>query len=207
LSCLLWLALGSSALAQAPVTYNVIYTGQLFGYFRYPELQVLRPSDQGGCSALSEEDQHLGPPEEAFQDLLNTRKASMRVAVGDNFAPFLLARQAWRPGADRLVPKEEYNYLPNYHMTGDWVRVNDDSMKKVSDDTQKIYHGEGTVPMDNVGCFLRLMHFDAIVPGKHDFYFGPERLRQLARFLKTDATSNPNNPRHLGFEGPLHPSF
>src|SRR5436305_6089162 len=27
------------------------------------------------------------------------------------------------------------------------------------------------------------MGYEAVVPGKHDFYFGPERLRELARFL------------------------
>jgi hypothetical protein len=37
---------------------------------------------------------------------------------------------------------------------------------------------------DNVGCFLRLAGYDAVVPGKHDFYFGPERLREYARYLK-----------------------
>src|SRR5260370_35038985 len=43
--------------------------------------------------------------------------------------------------------------------------------------------GWGFVPADNVGCFLVREKYTAVVPGKHDFYFGPERLRELVRFL------------------------
>ena len=39
------------------------------------------------------------------------------------------------------------------------------------------------VDADNVGCFLRLAGYDAVVPGKHDFYFGPQRLREYAQYL------------------------
>ena len=49
---------------------------------------------------------------------------------------------------------------------------------------------EGTVPSDNVGCFFRLMQFDAVAPGFDDFYFGPARLRQIARFLAEPATGD-----------------
>src|SRR5208282_915671 len=44
-------------------------------------------------------------------------------------------------------------------------------------------NGDGTIPTDNVACFLRRAGYAAIVPGKYDFYYGPERLRELARFL------------------------
>ncbi len=40
---------------------------------------------------------------------------------------------------------------------------------------------------DNVGCFLRLAGFAATVPGREDFYFGAQRLRQLAKYLATPA--------------------
>jgi hypothetical protein len=36
---------------------------------------------------------------------------------------------------------------------------------------------------DNVGCFLIQAGFDAMVPGKHDFYYGPDGLQNLARYL------------------------
>ena len=43
--------------------------------------------------------------------------------------------------------------------------------------------GENQILSDNVACFLRLMGFQAIVPGQQDFYFGPEHLRQLDEWL------------------------
>ena len=36
---------------------------------------------------------------------------------------------------------------------------------------------------DNVGCFLIQARFDAMVPGKHDFYYGPDGLQSLAQYL------------------------
>ena len=204
--CLLFLALGSRARAQELTQYKVVYTGSLFGYFRYPEVQDL---SQNGCPEFDpafDPAKRMGDPEQAFKSAMDNAANSIdkdnavksaeqqlivRVAVGDNFSPYLLARQAWNPDPnfDRLVPKEEYSYLPK---AGNWVRVTDDKqLNRANDDTLQLYHGEGVVPMDNVGCFLRLMHFDAIVPGEFDFYFGPERLRQVARFLKTPASPSP----------------
>ncbi len=64
---------------------------------------------------------------------------------------------------------------------------------------QTIAEGRGTIPTDNVGCFLRAAKFTAIVPGKHDFYFGAERVRQFARFLAgPDKTSNYEPVQMLG---------
>lgn len=208
ISCLLLSIPGSGALAQSPDGYKVIYTGALYGYFGYPEVQDLKIADR--CPGFSQD--LLGIPESAFQSVLDRhdphesvdpnkakeqgpypRIPIVRVAVGDNFAPYLLARQASNPRLHRLVPKEEYEYLPDLTFPGSqishWVRVKNAAMNTVSDDTLDLYHGESDVPMDNVGCFIRLMHFKAIVPGKFDFYFGPERLRQLARFLKSRAAS------------------
>jgi hypothetical protein len=197
ISCLLLLAPSSRVLAQAPSSYNVIYTGSLYGYFRYPEVQVLEP---GGCPAFNPDD--LGDPERAFESVLNKAAESahsdpvVRVATGDNFGPYLLARQAWNQDSNRLVPKDEYEYLPHTPSSGKsawpWVRVTDSHTDTKSTDTLNLNHGESDVPMDNVGCFIRLMHFDAIVPGKFDFYFGPERLRQLARFLKSPPKDGPD---------------
>jgi hypothetical protein len=46
-----------------------------------------------------------------------------------------------------------------------------------------VAEGNGRIPTDNVACFLSRAGYTAIVPGKQDFHFGPERLRQIARFL------------------------
>ncbi len=123
-SCLLLLA--SCSRPQAPSSYIVIYTGSLYGYFRYPEIQVL---GRGGCSEFSSE--KIGVPELAFQSVLNkaaesalnkTAKSAdqdpiVRVATGDSFGPYLLARQAWNPDSNRLVPKDRYVYLPHAPLT------------------------------------------------------------------------------------------
>lgn len=45
---------------------------------------------------------------------------------------------------------------------------------------------------DNVGTFFRLLGFSAIVPGKLDFRYGPERLRLIARYLASK--SAPGGP-------------
>src|SRR5262249_12216865 len=36
--------------------------------------------------------------------------------------------------------------------------------------------------------FFTSQQYDALVPGKHDFYYGPERLRQLATLLAKSGT-------------------
>jgi len=36
---------------------------------------------------------------------------------------------------------------------------------------------------DNVGCFLIRAGFDAMVPGKHDFYYGPDGCRIWRAYL------------------------
>src|SRR5688500_1757222 len=47
--------------------------------------------------------------------------------------------------------------------------------------------GAGTAGFDIDACFFRLAGFVAVVPGREDFRFGPERLRQLARYLASEA--------------------
>jgi len=121
------LSQGGGAFAQADVArYNVIYTGRLFGYFRYPGLQSL--DDNEGCPADAAEEKP--EPVAAFQETLNEaegtlRGTTVRVAVGDNFAPFLLARQMWSQKERVLVPKEEFDYFPDGSPPFGWVRFND----------------------------------------------------------------------------------
>ena len=59
-------------------------------------------------------------------------------------------------------------------------------------DELNLLKGKGLVPADNVGCFLRLAQFDVIVPGSFDFYFGPERLRELKGFIESTETIKPD---------------
>ena len=102
------------------------------------------------------------------------------VAVGDNFAPYVLSRRMFNDvtGAGYVDKGEyEYNPSPNQSPKG-WA-------KNLSPAALEAYlNGNGKLLNDNVGCFFRQMGFDALVPGRHDFYFGPERLRELAKFLR-----------------------
>ena len=103
LSFLIVFAAGS----QTPIssTYSVIYTGRLFGYFRYPEVQ--RKADTGGCPdpkafQFGEAVESFGTVSRSLPEIGTT----VRVAVGDNFAPFLLAREMRDPTGP-FVGKDE----------------------------------------------------------------------------------------------------
>jgi hypothetical protein len=127
----------------------------LFGYFRYPDIQTT--SDRGCPDPATTP----FPPQVAlFRDRLAKLRTANQplVAMGENFAPELLAREA-------------RNQTPGSPYFGELI---DKDLFTASSDA---------VGSDNVACFLRLMNFDAVVPGQQDFYYGPERLRQLARFL------------------------
>jgi hypothetical protein len=161
----------------------VIYTGRLFGYFRYPSQQT---SDEKGCP-----DPSTNPlPAEAaqFQAAMRDLSSSsepLPVAMGDNFAPELLARsmrnsQAGTPHFGELMSKDLFTPDPSGTV---WRRDFDLSSASL----RKLSSTQGAVPSDNVGCFLRLIGFKATVPGQEDFYFGAERLRELARFLAEPA--------------------
>jgi hypothetical protein len=161
-------------------SYNVVYTGRLFGYYRYPEVQTLQQQLRDCVDDITDK---TAPEANLFRQALDKadpKKTALRVATGDNFAPFLLSRQMW-DGTKALVEKETFT-----EFNGGW-RANAAFDKDFSANHPKEYDafmgGDSPVPIDNVGCFLRLMRFDAIVPGEHDFYFGPSRLQWLARYL------------------------
>jgi hypothetical protein len=81
----------------ASPAYSVVYTGRLFGYFRYPDIQTTTDRgcpDPGKISV---------PPQVAlFRATLARahRENQELVAMGDNFAPELLARTVENKTAD-----------------------------------------------------------------------------------------------------------
>ena len=173
---------------SAKPAYSVVYTGRMFGYFRYPDVQR---SDQTGCP--NEETTPLPAAVEQYRRTLRQTQGragmpEVLVSMGDDFAPELLARDmrdegpaAPHPG--ELVRKDLFTADPKGE--GWWLD------EPPPGGTLRIMpEDKGTVPSDNVGCFLRLMGFNAVVPGEQDFYFGPERLRQLGRFLAGPATGH-----------------
>ncbi len=145
----------------AKPAYSVVYTGRLFGYFRYPDVQT---SSDRGCPDNATTP--LPPQVELFRSTLNQLRFGEPelLAMGENFAPELLARAV----------RNEVPGTPHYG-----EMVNKDVFST----------GDNEIASDNVACFLRLMAFDAVVPGQQDFYYGPERLRKIARFLARPAGS------------------
>ncbi|HEX4810675.1 MAG TPA: 5'-nucleotidase C-terminal domain-containing protein [Bryobacteraceae bacterium] len=169
--------------ASTKPDYSIIYTGRLFGYFRYPSEQA---SDEKGCPDPAT----VPVPAEVAQFRasvgdLGRSGMPILVAMGDNFAPELLARairnrETGTPHAGELVSKDLFTPDPAGNGWHQDAALSPASLRELSS-------AQGAVPSDNVGCFLRLIGFNAAVPGQQDFNFGPERLRQLARFLAEPA--------------------
>lgn len=188
---------------------NIYYTSELFGYFRMPDLQPGNLGAEGCTNNLWESIEHESPAAKAFDDLWATPAAAggILVGTGDNFAPVLWARQfdVENPPSDQYrgldahgasqrvfnrTEKELFVWDPRGKQ---WItneRVSEDEHYRWLLD--RLVRGVGTIPTDNVGCFLRHAGYAAIVPGKYDFYFGPERLRELARFLASKEEFGPD---------------
>jgi hypothetical protein len=146
-------------------SYTVLYTGEMLGYFRMPELQL---DKFDSCPTAPERNSAAWQFQRSMANALeNQIGTTVRVAVGNNLAPYLLSRKIWNNG--------------EFHDKGS---VFDGSDDRYSQEHRTYTLGEGTIHADNVACFILATGFDALVPGIHDFYFGPERLREVARFLR-----------------------
>src|SRR5207247_9691851 len=134
--------------------HSLMYAGCVFGYFRSPTEQ---DDAMQSCSAITERRSDLVESFLNEMKTLDTPGATIRVAVGDNFAPFLLARQMWSPAVQPLQPTSKallgYDTDPQVLR---WVRQ--DQLSPAAN--QAIRSGRGTIPFDNVACFLRLAKFN-----------------------------------------------
>ena len=159
---------------------QVIYTGKLLGYFRVPDRQSFYAVSR--CLTSNSDK----PSEEAF-GFLKLRHENyanaILVGTGDNFAPQFEAR-VFNP-----VPSPSPGQYPTgnkelfFGDSGRWVSYEEINDPREHPLKKRLAKGLGTIPNDNVGCFLAAAQYAAIVPGKHDFYFGADRVRQFARFL------------------------
>ena len=192
-------ATDTNADKPADAKLDVIYTGRLLGYFRVPSLQKF--NEVNGCP----DEAHLNPSKAAKQflavrDTQSTDKTIL-VGTGDNFAPELEARvfsnvPAGLPGTnpnEYIIGNKELYWGSNER----WVFYKEDTpFSRALRVTMAA--GKGTIPNDNVACFLRRAQYAAVVPGKHDFYFGAERVRQFARFLARDGSGKYEPVQMLG---------
>src|SRR6185369_2082994 len=172
-----------SAYGQQPNTTQIVYTGKLLGYARVPSLQAF--GAPAGCPQTS-----AAADSAAATDFLIKRNSgaytnAILLGTGDNFSPELEARIFDKVPPPSPTPKTPVYTVGNkelYFSDGTkWFLYNDKNLP--GSVLRNISDGFGTIPTDNVGCFLRAARFSATVPGKHDFYYGAERVRSLARFL------------------------
>ncbi|HEU0046598.1 MAG TPA: hypothetical protein VFQ43_03190, partial [Nitrososphaera sp.] len=173
---------------NATTTTSLLFTGKLMGYFRVPDRQP-GPGHKvdlaNPCTFEDEKGQRL-PPSPDADILLNIRRqepTKILLGMGDNFAPNYFSR-AFENG-DGKHPYEKGKDV--YSWNGDdWIWFEDGTAN-----TKEALEGHETIPTDNVGCFLSKAGYAAVVPGKHDFYYGPQRLRALARFMASIPTNYP----------------
>jgi hypothetical protein len=139
-----------------------------------------------------------GRANDAARTFLETLSAQagrkILVGLGNNFSPEFLARLMQVdsnaiPG--RPEDRHKDRFIWDYSVDPSIWRADDDrdylNNQALFDD---VAEGNGRIPTDNVACFLSRAGYTAIVPGKQDFHFGAERLRQIARFLASrDDTS------------------
>jgi 5'-nucleotidase, C-terminal domain len=186
--------------AAHPANLKIFFTGYLLGYYRLPQWQDDDFEDsvfgKGGvpdhesCPDVEQDNKkwkaelnlsstgstatpawHLmdalqNGVKDEHGTLIEEPKTDndILVGMGDNFGVTLESRVYRQQISDQklwqLFPKS---------------RDPQDQWQREPDPTQSPY------PIgDNVGCFLSRAGYDAIVPGKDDFYFGPERLRRIA---------------------------
>jgi len=171
---------------------DVLFTGRLLGYFRNPSLQSGASVDPSSLcpnvknsEGFSEKGKQLVKVTEPYQ-----YDSRIFVGTGDNFALYMPSR-IFEPAPVNAHGKVEQYDKDQFDWDGaNWVKRTPLSI------VRDLRNGLVMVPTDNVGCFLSYAGYDAIVPGKEDFYFGADRLRSLARFLASipKAAGSPYHP-------------
>jgi hypothetical protein len=156
---------------------KIFFTGRLLGYYRLPEWQsadfeTLCPPP--GSSTVPE-----GPPQNTPADAFLSKEyhpdGDILVGMGDNFGVTLESRAYLAPTSQGNPPQ---------------LHAKSRDLKEWPADAPAEQIG------DNVGCFFSRAGYDAIVPGKEDFYFGPERLRRIADRLAKSPLENKVNGLH-----------
>jgi hypothetical protein len=200
---LILIAMNGSSIAQtAPKngkSYTILYTGRLMGYARTPDSQKLTDIPPVPNGRDSQDNRIAAKYIKLFESLASEHEPIFRLGMGDNFAPDLLGR-TFELDADIPIPNNKH--LPKqvrepkdrfdfYDRAWHWVDplIKDDAYESNQEQTAL---GKASVPYDNVAQFLIRAGYQVLVPGKHDFYYGPDRLRSLERLLEK------NHVRMLG---------
>jgi hypothetical protein len=174
---------------QAPTDREILFTSKLMGYYRLPDQQSFSrsPSDPG-CPIPDLHQLESPDPKDFSRDALVFIKqfkkrapSTVLLGTGDNFAPNYFSRVL--TGATKVTGVASPPEKELYSWDGSrWLWYED--VERLSPHTNiHLRQGTATIPTDNVGCFLSYVRYDAVTPGKHDFYYGPEHLREIARFM------------------------
>jgi hypothetical protein len=168
---------------------RILYTGKTMGYFRVPDWQG--PSANGsGCKDPAHQRERSAAAAE-FDDLLRQElpidksKRAILLGTGDNFAPEIEARDFCEPPPGQPGDGKTYQRVNKEMFDWDaksktWIRSD-----AHTDTNATPASGLFMIPMDNVANFFVKEGYAALVPGKQDFYFGAERMREVARFMAT----------------------
>jgi 5'-nucleotidase-like protein len=154
---------------------SVRFTGYLLGYYRVPDIQPTDFLEKCPDPESRSDAQHQEPSLPAGSLLAKLRSKpdnAILVGMGSNFGVEIYSRTYQANGL--LVPKPRNSEDPHWTSTP--------ASKSVG---------------DNVGCFLSLAGYDAITPGKEDFYYGPERLRRIAQRLAAVPEGDKFHPVHM----------
>lgn len=163
---------------------DILYTGRLLGYFRIPD-HITRDTTScpGESTILS------GPVTTFLQQVKDQRTwHSVLVGTGDNFAPDYYSRVFTPAHSSNTTiqlneARDEWEWLKGENGTPSaWTYL----LQKQLSAAQIERRLDPKIPMDPVACFLIRAQYTALVPGKHDFYFGPGRVRALHDLLKSN---------------------
>ena len=193
------------ALAEAPPPddLTVVYTGRTLGYARACREELFRPLQRSQYKSrmgknidvdLYERKCEPWPVDQPSysallkQQIVKAREKaekSLTLGAGDHFSLDYRARTALlqKAAGERIaVPMDELYYLEKQG----WIWLQDfenrrQQFQEVIDDQAK---GNSHLDSDSVAEFLIDAGYNALVPGKHDFYFGPEHVRQVAQLLE-----------------------
>ena len=150
--------------------FSVAYTGRLFGYARVPESQR---EDDTSCVAF--EKRRLSDFTQSMLVLADKDRNRILLGMGNNFSPDLSARTFEGP----MTASTKDGGPKTFRESKERFQWDEEKRQWILD--SEISHP--TIPMDNVACYFRQAGYRAITLGKHDFWFGPERLQMLARLL------------------------
>jgi hypothetical protein len=175
------------ATALGAADLRVIYTGDLIGYARACAEEQFVPGKV--VNGVQHYDRKCIQSESSFGQALQTlfKQArtdsthSLLLGTGDHFSLDYRARSVvvQTAAGPRAIGKDELLY----HEPHGWIILSDADPKKFANIVESQSTANTVIEGDAVAQFLLDAGYDALVPGKHDFYFGAERLRQISRFL------------------------